>query len=319
MNELIDTLSYNQCSQVLMDDQCFFNNGNCGENYLCFTQYNGVQCQCKQGFELDQDRQCVDIDECEAGLVSCSGDQVCQNSAGSWGCIDLLGYRPMHDDMPCPDQCAQGCTNNDAQSFFESGSPMSISFMGFGRSLSSSSTTGCSCRSGFVLDQNGYDCIDVDECDTSDHGCTGDCLNLDGSYLCLCPSGQQLGQDGKTCMVQHQCYTCENISDPGSCNQLETCPTGVRSCETRVTKVDGQIISVSKGCKEQEKCVNANHNPTNFWTPSLCETNGNEEECSCCCQNDKCNSPADCSVANAPYDLCADEDKPSLGQRISVS
>ena len=37
MNELIDTLSYNQCSQVLMDDQCFFNNGNCGENYLCFT------------------------------------------------------------------------------------------------------------------------------------------------------------------------------------------------------------------------------------------------------------------------------------------
>ena len=312
--DLVDTLSYSHCSQVLMDDQCYFNNGNCGENYLCFTQYNGVQCQCKKGFELDTNRECVDIDECEAGVVTCSGDQTCQNTAGSWGCIDFAGYRPMHDGMKCPDQCSQGCENNDPQSAFES-SPIAISYFGFGRSLSK---TGCSCRSGFMLDVNGYDCMDIDECSDASHGCSADCLNLDGSYLCLCPNGQDLSVDGKTCTVVHQCYACDAVPDPGQCNQLETCPNGVRSCETKVTRVNGDIVSISKGCKKQEDCMNANHNPVNYWTPSSCTSEGEEETCSCCCQNDKCNSPADCSVADAPYDSCVAADKPTLGQRISV-
>ena len=295
-----------------MDNTCFNNNGNCGENYLCFTQYNGVQCQCKTGFSLNENRECVDIDECAVG-ASCSGEEVCQNTPGGFKCvIDFMGFKPMNDGMKCPDQCSQGCENNDPQSAFESG-PMAISFFGFGRSLQQSKT-GCNCQSGFSLDDNGYDCIDIDECTTEAHGCSDACMNLDGSFLCLCPGGMELAEDGKNCKVLHQCYSCENETDPAKCTELETCTNGIRSCETKVTKLYGQIVSVSKGCKDQEKCANSNHNPINYWTPSFCESVGDEETCSCCCQNDRCNSPADCSVADAPHIACLDEDKPSLGQ-----
>ena len=54
---------------------CYFNEGRgrCGENALCFTQYNGAQCICPSGFYLDQDgKTCLDIDECQEYNV-CTG------------------------------------------------------------------------------------------------------------------------------------------------------------------------------------------------------------------------------------------------------
>ena len=43
------------------------------------------------------------------------------------------------------------------------------------------------------------------------------------------------------------------------------------SCQTTVRKRSGKTISISKGCKQTEACVNnALTNPVNFWTPPSC-------------------------------------------------
>ena len=50
------------------------------------------------------------------------------------------------------------------------------------------------------------------------------------------------------------------------------------SCQTTVRKRSGKTISISKGCKQTEACVNnALTNPVNFWTPPSC-SDGNDLE-----------------------------------------
>ena len=77
-----------------------------------------------------------------------------------------------------------------------------------------------------------------------------------------------------TCVVSHQCYSVLIESDPSACNQLETCENSIRSCETKVKIKDGEVVSISKGCKPQDECVKSQHNPVNYWTPSSCSTEG---------------------------------------------
>ena len=75
LSTLVDKIAFEQCNYDLMAGLCYFNEGRgrCGENALCFTQYNGAQCICPSGFYLDQDgKTCLDIDECEEYNV-CTG------------------------------------------------------------------------------------------------------------------------------------------------------------------------------------------------------------------------------------------------------
>ena len=175
-----------------MDDQCYNNNGYCGEHMLRYTQYNGNQCRCLAGFELDLSGYCVDIDECAVGSFSCSGEnEKCENRLGNMGLYRHVAGL-MHDDISCPDQCSHGCDN--PQSMFES----SFSFSSlYSLSPSKPPQTGCSCPTGYQLDQNGYDCVDVDECFAGAHACTHICFNFDGSFTCLCPEGQELDSDNR--------------------------------------------------------------------------------------------------------------------------
>ena len=75
LSALVDKIAFEQCNYDLMAGLCYFNEGRgrCGENALCFTQYNGAQCICPSGFYLDQDgKTCLDIDECQEYNV-CTG------------------------------------------------------------------------------------------------------------------------------------------------------------------------------------------------------------------------------------------------------
>ena len=75
-------------------------------------------------------------------------------------------------DEPCHDNAT--CTNNDG-------------------------SYSCACNNGYLGD--GFNCTDINECDTNDGGCDGNatCTNTDGSFYCTC----NFGYDGDGFLGTH--------------------------------------------------------------------------------------------------------------------
>ncbi|KAL7732539.1 hypothetical protein ACLKA6_019174 [Drosophila palustris] len=103
----------------------------------------------------------------------------------------------------------------------------------------------CSCHSGFTLDPTDESsCLDIDECQESNGGCSQICNNLNGSFECACEKGFQIDvQTGNTCIDIDECVNpelsaecangCENT--PGSYRcviPLNTNPTDEVAEET---------------------------------------------------------------------------------------
>ena len=56
-----------------------------------------------------------------------------------------------------------------------------------------------SCSTGYEVNANGMECVDVDECVMGTAGCDHNCTNTEGSFFCFCSDGFSLEADGKTC------------------------------------------------------------------------------------------------------------------------
>lgn len=70
---------------------------------------------------------------------------------------------------------------------------------------------------------------DVKECSQSTHGCSDECVEMEGSYECRCPDGFRLEDDLKTCVDideceqdGHGCQFCRNLQGSYECY----CPDG---------------------------------------------------------------------------------------------
>ncbi|XP_078656500.1 low-density lipoprotein receptor-related protein 2-like [Branchiostoma floridae x Branchiostoma belcheri] len=68
-------------------NECLDNNGGC--EHLCQNLRVGYTCRCKDGFRLQGNTTCVDLDEC-ATPGYCS--QLCENGYGVYSCSCLSGY-----------------------------------------------------------------------------------------------------------------------------------------------------------------------------------------------------------------------------------
>ena len=57
----------------------------------------------------------------------------------------------------------------------------------------------CSCRDGYMLENGGNVCQDINECLTGVR-CDHICVNQEGRFLCECREGYQLNEtDGRSC------------------------------------------------------------------------------------------------------------------------
>ena len=180
----------------------------CKEDNLCSQSCENTEgsysCGCQEGYNLDSDGQsCLDINECVLGTNTCSlGSEKCVNTAGGFQCVCLPGYQ-INSGQPCSDidECLEGNTNICNQTC--------------------TNTVGsfhCDCTAGFVLSNNSYDCLDIDECvdnynEDNSSSCEHICTNSYGSYRCSCFDGYFLTENSTSTCVRGCDCSCQNTTN----------------------------------------------------------------------------------------------------------
>ncbi|XP_064599431.1 signal peptide, CUB and EGF-like domain-containing protein 2 [Liolophura sinensis] len=167
----------------------------------------------------------------------------------------------------------------------------------------------CDCPSGTQLPM----CEDIDECNTTNGGCTDRCVNSVGTYHCECDAPKDLLADLKSCAFR--CFdeptgTCAN---GGVCvdNDVCDCPDGTTS--PRCEDID-ECHSAENIC--EHTCVNV---PASFHCTCLKGYEVLEDLHSCapvcfhmtpgtCLNSHKCSAPDECSCSEG-YELPMCEDK----------
>uniref|UniRef100_A0A8C4QNA1 Latent-transforming growth factor beta-binding protein 1 n=1 Tax=Eptatretus burgeri TaxID=7764 RepID=A0A8C4QNA1_EPTBU len=66
----------------------------------------------------------------------------------------------------------------------------------------------CFCRTGFYYDPLKLECLDIDECTSSENCLGGSCINRQGSYDCFCPLHTTLDRRGKLCINESTVLMC---------------------------------------------------------------------------------------------------------------
>ncbi|XP_060720352.1 EGF-containing fibulin-like extracellular matrix protein 1 isoform X2 [Tachysurus vachellii] len=194
---------------------------------------------CSPGFTLDEQNYCRDIDECNTGRHTCSPDQICYNTRGSFLCQCPSGYQKNGDECVDRDECL-------------------TSHYCMHRCVNVPGSYYCECNPGYQLASNNHSCVDVNECQVS-QPCDHQCYNLIGSFICHCRQGYELAPDSVSCIDIDECafsrYMCQYacINSPGeySC----TCPEGYELQGTRTCQ-DINECETGHKCSEEEFCWN---------------------------------------------------------------
>ena len=222
-------------------DECADSNA-CALGQRCENTMGSFQCisQCELGLQLDPvENDCVDIDECSAGLALCFNGRECVNTIGSYKCECPEGFRLSEDTGKCEDinECVEktdagvgsrAICGVDSECQNSIGSFRCVCKPGFKhkngvcvdinecqeiRNICQQRCTNlwgsyrCHCQPGFRLSPDDRTCVDVDECNDYADLCVGNCRNEPGSYKCTCPQGYTLSSNGRTCQDNDECFT----------------------------------------------------------------------------------------------------------------
>nr|XP_037848013.1 adhesion G protein-coupled receptor E2 isoform X3 [Chlorocebus sabaeus] len=165
----------------------------CGKFSDCRNIEGSYDCVCNPGYELvsgaktfknESENTCQDVDECQRNPRLCKSYGTCVNTAGSYTCQCLPGFKFKPEDPKlCTDvnECTSG--QNPCHSSTHC--------------LNNVGSYQCRCRLGWQpipgspSGPNNTVCEDVDECSSGLHQCDNStiCFNTVGSYTCRCRPG----------------------------------------------------------------------------------------------------------------------------------
>ncbi|KFM57240.1 Fibrillin-1, partial [Stegodyphus mimosarum] len=223
-------------SKLLDINECDLRRDLC-ENGRCINTPSSYRCECNRGYRgQNNDKKCVDIDECQNATLCQNGR--CMNTIGSFSCMCPPGYDLTSDGSRCTDQdecsitgmCANGiCVNVDGSFRCRCNPGFSLSptrqscididecqengrICLRGRCENQPGSYSCQCQEGFILSPEGDFCLDRNECEEKGMCRNGMCVNADGSFKCICDPGYKLSPDGHFCIDINEC-----IETPDSC------------------------------------------------------------------------------------------------------
>ncbi|MFZ5439527.1 MAG: EGF domain-containing protein [Myxococcota bacterium] len=256
----------NHGSCALLPDDCTLSSMGCGAGYSC----DPVSKKCQPGCRLPTD--CPSGATCSAGACTCPTGQ---------------------------HACGQLCVSNDAVSSCGATSCTPCTAPANGSATCSAGACGFTCGTGYQ--PSGTQCVDVNECLTSNGGCSANatCTNTVGSRTCACNTG--FTGDGVTCTDVDECAT-----NNGGCAATATCTNtpGSRTCACNtgytgngITCTDvNECATNNGGCAATATCTNTVGSRT-----CACNTGytGNGVTCTdvneCATNNGGCAATATCT------------------------
>ena len=190
----------------------------------CIEECINSSCTCCTGYKLDNNTQCVDIDECKESTDLC--EMNCYNTEGSYRCSCRVGFQLSNETLCLDvDECltdnggCDGVCMNLKGSYYCLKGDVSVleshqcDEFGYVKYCSNLLGAACGCCDGFRMVD--LECSEVNECEEQIDNCEMKCHNTKGSYTCACDAGYQLS-DNTNCIDVNEC-----LYDNGGC--LVTC------------------------------------------------------------------------------------------------
>ncbi|XP_005364940.2 fibulin-2 isoform X2 [Microtus ochrogaster] len=234
-------------------------NGPCRQ--VCRVVGGTAMCSCFPGYAIMADGvSCEDINECVTDLHTCTRDEHCMNTPGSFQCYKSLTCEPGYEltDGECTDvdECVTG-THNCKPGFSCQNTKGSFYCQARQR-----------CMDGFLQDPEG-NCVDINECTSLLEPCRPgfSCINTVGSYTCqrnplVCGRGYHANEDGSECVDVNECETgvhrcgegqlCHNLPGSYRCD----CKPGFQRDAFGRTCIDVNECWISPGRLCQHTCEN---------------------------------------------------------------
>ena len=137
----------------------------------CYNTVGSFTCQCNVGFfDIEENGNCLDVDECLSGVAICPRESECKNTIGSYDCPCIAGHELKTDEISDQEEASRRIFN------------LYFDFQG---------------PSARALNETWFYCGDIDECKNESHSCDTElenCVNTEGTYQCFCKIGYRKDQ-----------------------------------------------------------------------------------------------------------------------------